>query len=98
MSKPLSVPIPKLYKPWIILCVVVLLGSLLLLAVAVTMGMVAFGSATTPLWVVVVGALAVLGIVGGFTGFFALMLFAGWQTWREARRVQVIPPEHAPHP
>lgn len=88
-------PIPPVFKPWIVLCMVVLVGSFLLLAVAVTFGMVALGAAPTPLWVVIMGAFAVLGIVGGFTGLFGLMLFAGWQTWRESRKVQILPPEES---
>lgn len=91
-----AIPIPKSYKPWIILSVVVLVGSLLLLAVAVTMGMVEFRDPTTPVWVIVIGVLSVLGILAGFSGFFGLLLFAGWQAWREGRKVQVLPPEHAP--
>lgn len=88
--------IPKSYKPWIILSMVVLVGSFGLLAVAVTMGMVELGHPDTPLWVIAAGVLSVLGIVAGFGGLFGLMLFAGWQTWREGRKVQVIPPEHTP--
>lgn len=92
MAEANAVPIPKRYKPWIILSVVVLVGSLVLLAVAVTAGMMLLGAARTPLWVVVVGVLAVAGIGLGFAGFFGLMAVAGWQTWREGRKVQVIPP------
>jgi predicted PurR-regulated permease PerM len=74
---------------------VVLLGSFFLLSVAVTFGMVALGAESTPLWVVIMGVFAVLGIVGGFSGLFGLMLFAGWQTWRESRKVEILPPEES---
>lgn len=92
MTKQISTPIPKRYTPWLILSVVVLVGSLLLLAVAVTGGMIALGATTTPLWVVACGVLSVAGIGLGFAGFFGLMAVAGWQTWREGRKVQVISP------
>jgi hypothetical protein len=70
---------------------VVLVGSFFLLSVAVTFGMVALGAESTPLWVVIMGVFAVLGIVGGF----GLMLFAGWQTLRESRKVEILPPEES---
>lgn len=93
MAKQAPMPIPKRYKPWIVLCTVVLVGSFFLLAVAVTLGMAALGASKTPLSVVVLGGVAVLGILGGFTGLFALLLFAGWHAWRETRKVQILPPE-----
>jgi hypothetical protein len=43
---------------------------------------------------VVLGVVAVLGVAVGFGGFFLMMLTAWWRSHREARRVQVIPPEH----
>ena len=90
----MNTPVPSAYKPWIILSLVVLVGSLVLLAVDVTAGFVYFGEVRNPLWVTVLGVFAVLGILAGFAGFFLLMLFAGWKAWREARRVQIIPPSH----
>ena len=98
MSGLRSAPIPKRYKPWIILSIVVLVGSLMLLAVAVTGGMILLGASTTPLWVIACGVLGVGGIGLGFAGFFGLMAVAGWQTWREGRKVQVISPERNPIP
>lgn len=86
-------PIGKAYKPWLILSLVVLVGSLVLLAVAVTAAFVNFGATTTPLWVVILGVLAVLGVALGFLGFLLIMVAAGWKAWREGRRVQVLPPE-----
>ncbi len=84
----------KGYKPWIVLSVAVLVSSLLLLIVTVFIGFVYYSETGQPLWVVMLGALSVIGIGLGFGGFFLLMMTAGWLSWREERRVQVLPPEH----
>ena len=81
------------YKVWLIASVVVLVGSLGLLAVAVTAAFLSFADQATPLWVVVVGAFAVLGVGVGFGGMFLILATAGWRSFREGRRVQVLPPE-----
>ena len=86
-------PIGKEYKPWLVLSLVVLVGSLFLLAVTVTAAFVEFETVTTPVWVIVLGVLAILGIGLGFAGFLLIMVAAGWKAWRDARRVQVLPPE-----
>ncbi len=85
----------KGYKPWIVLSVAVLVGSLLLLIVSVFIGFVYYSETGQPLWVVLMGVVSVLGIGLGFGGFFLLMMTAGWLSWREGRRVQVLPPERA---
>jgi len=82
----------KAYRPWLIASVAVLVVSLLLLAFVGTMAFV--GSSQAPLWLIALGVVAVLGVAVGFAGFFLMMLAAGWKSFREARRVQVIPPEH----
>ncbi len=91
-------PVGNAYKPWIVASLTVLVGSLILLAADVTLAFVSFGGSNekTPLWVVVVGVAAALGVGLGFAGFFLLMLVAGWQSFRESRRVQVLPPPSAP--
>ncbi len=71
----------------------VLVGSLVLLGVVVVLGFMHFSQASTPLWLVVLAALAMLGVGVGFAGFFLMMVLAGWKSFREARRVQVIPPD-----
>lgn len=86
-------PVGKAYKPWLILSLVVLVGSLFLLTVTVAAAFISFGQQTTPLWIVILGVLAVLGIGLGFGGFLLIMLTAGYKNWREGRRVQVLPPE-----
>ena len=84
----------KAYKPWLIASVAVLVASLMLLAFVGTMGFLDSSKGGTPLWLVVLGVVAVLGVAVGFAGFFLMMVAAGWKSFREARRVQVIPPEH----
>lgn len=87
--------IGKAYKPYLMASLAVLIGSLVLLGVV---GTVAFVSATgepTPLWVIVLGVVAALGLGAGFGGFFLIMVVAGWQSFREGRKVQVISPERA---
>jgi hypothetical protein len=63
-------------KIWLILSVVVLLGSLTLFVVTVVSGFVYFNEASTPLWVTVLGVVAVLGIGVGFGGLFLVLLLA----------------------
>ncbi len=87
--------LPKGYKPWLIASVVILIGSLALLAVAVTAAFWTFADTKAPLWVVILGALALLGVGLGFGGLFLLMLTAGYKSFREGRRVQVLPPERS---
>ncbi len=91
-----SEPIPKAYKPWLVASIAILVGSLILLAVTVTAAFVSFGDRTTPLWLIVLGIISLLGVALGFGGFFLLMATAAYQNWRESRRIQIIPPEH-PH-
>jgi Na+-transporting NADH:ubiquinone oxidoreductase subunit NqrD len=81
--------IGKAYKPWLILSLSVLVGSLVLAGVAVIAGFSSFSASSTPLWVIV------LGVTAGFGGFFLLMVIAGWKSFREGQRVQVIPPGRA---
>ena len=86
--------IGKAYKPWLIASVLVLVGSLGVLGVAATAAFVHPSDQATPLWVIALGVVGALGVGFGFAGFFLMMLAAGWQAFRETRRVQVIPPEH----
>ena len=86
--------IGKAYKPWLLVSLAVLLMSLVMLGVAGTAAFVNTSGGPTPLWVIVLGVVSVLGLGLGFAGFLAIMLVAGWQSWRTSRKVQVIPPEH----
>ncbi len=81
--------IGKGYQPWLILSVVILVGSLVLLAVAVTASFLAFGEQGTPLWVIVIGVAALLGIGLGFGGFVLLMAIAGLKSFRDERKAQM---------
>ncbi len=85
--------LPKGYKVWLIASVAVLVGSLGLLAMAVTAAFWTFADTTAPLWVVVLGALSLLGVGVGFAGLFLLLATAGYKSFRESRRVQVLPPD-----
>jgi hypothetical protein len=85
--------IPKGYKPWLIASVAVLVGSLGVLAIAVTAAFWTFADTAAPLWVVALGAISLLGIGVGFGGLFLLLATAGYRSFRENRRVQVLPPE-----
>ena len=87
--------LPKAYKIWIVASVALLVFSLLLLAISVGAAFFYFSGGVTPVWVVVLGGLAVFGILAGFGGFLTMMGVAGWRSFREARRVQVLPPEHS---
>jgi membrane protein YdbS with pleckstrin-like domain len=94
MNAPLSKAMPNGFKAGLIASVVVLLLSLMLLVGDIAAAFVYFSQEGTPLWVTVVGALAVFGVGVGFAGLFVLMAIAGWRSHREARRVQVISPRH----
>lgn len=87
--------IPKAYKPWLIASVTVLVVSLGVLAVAVGAAFWTFADKTAPLWVVALGALSLLGVGVGFAGLFLLMATAGYKSFREGRKVQVLPPERS---
>ena len=82
------------FKGGLVASVGMLLASLVLFVGDIVAAFVYFSQKTTPLWVTVVGAVAVLGIVVGFAGFFLLMAVAGWRSHRESKRVQVISPKH----
>ena len=85
--------IGKAYKPYLLASLAVLIGSLILLGVAGTAAFIGTTGEPTPLWVIVLGVVAGLGLGAGFAGFFLIMAVAGWQSFREGRKVQVISPE-----
>jgi hypothetical protein len=90
----LSKAIPDSAKKWFVASLGVLLLSLVLVLVDVVAAFVYFADKTDPLWVTLVGVAGAFGVAMGFGGFFLLMVFAGWRSLRESRRVQVIPPVH----
>jgi hypothetical protein len=89
----LAESIGKAYKPYLLVSLTVLIGSLVLLGVVGTIAFIGSGTGSMPLWQVVLGVVAVLGLAAGFGGFLLIMLVAGWQSFRAARKVQVISPE-----
>ena len=81
----------KGYQRWLIAAVVVLVGSLFLLAADGTMAFVSYADRPMPLWLLLVGVVAALGVALGFASMFGLMLVATLRSRREARRVQFMP-------
>lgn len=75
-------PIPKGYSLWLVLFLVLLVGSLLLLGVAAALAFVSYSDTPIPLWLTVFGVLAALGVAAGFGGLFLLVLLAGWRSFR----------------
>jgi hypothetical protein len=92
VSAVLSKAIPDRAKKWLMASLAVLLFSLVLVLGDIVAAFVYFADKTDPLWVTLLGVAGVLGVAVGFAGFFLLMAIAGWRSFREARRVQVIPP------
>ena len=80
--------LPPAYKPWIVASLAILMLSFLLLAGSVVAAFYFFGGEGTPLWVVVLGGFAVLGIVLGFAGFAGMLAIAGWRSFKQGRRPQ----------
>jgi len=87
-----SKAIPDGAKKWLVAFLGVLLFSLLLVLGDIVAAFVYFADKTDPLWVTLLGVVGGFGVAVSFVGFFLLMGVAGWQSLREARRVQVIPP------
>lgn len=92
MSTVLSKAIPDSAKKWLVASLAVLLLSLVLVLGDVVAAFVYFADKIDPLWVTLLGVAGAFGVAMGFGGFFVLMVFAGWRSLREARRVQVISP------
>ena len=90
-------PVAKAYKPWIIASLAILVGSLALLTGTVTVGFLLYQGEPAPLWTVVLGAVGVLGVGVGFAGFFLMMALAAVKSFRDHRRVQVLPPDLSVH-
>lgn len=67
---------------WVVGSTAVILGSLALLAVDVVMGFAYFGQPKWPLWFILLGIVAVLGVALGFAGLVGLMAVAGYKAWK----------------
>jgi len=83
----------RVYKVWLMASIGVLVASLMLVAVAVTAAFISFAKQGTPLWVIIVGTLGGLGVATGFAGMVIILGVAAWRSFRDERRVQVLPPE-----
>ena len=94
MSKATSRALPDGFRGWLVASLSLLLLSLLLLLGDIVAGFVYFSDETRPLWATVLGAAGALGVAVGFAGFFVLMSVAGWRSYRESKRVEIISPTH----
>jgi hypothetical protein len=65
----------------------------MLLAIAVTAWFIQFGSAEVPLWIPVLGVLALLGIGLGFGGMVFLFVVAALKSLAEERKAKQVAPE-----
>lgn len=85
-ARPGAAPaMPKGYQVWLLVCLVVLVGSLLLLAIAAGAAFVYFSDVPVPLWLTALGVLAAMGVAVGFGGLFLLLVLAGWRSFREEK-------------
>jgi hypothetical protein len=92
MSDAKSKSLPDGFKGWIIASVSVLLLSLVLVLGDIVAAFAYFSERTNPLWVTLLGVAGALGVGLGFAGLFVLLAFAGWRSYLESKRVQIIPP------
>jgi uncharacterized sodium:solute symporter family permease YidK len=92
MSVAKSKALPEGFKGWIVASVSLLLLSLVLVLGDIVAAFVYFSDKTSPLWVTLLGVAGALGVGLGFAGLFLLMAFAGWRSYQESRRVQIISP------
>jgi hypothetical protein len=87
-----SKALPDGFKAWIVASVSMLLVSLMLVLGDIVAAFVYFSDKTSPLWVTLLGVAGALGVGLGFAGLFLLMALAGWRSYRESKRVQIISP------
>ena len=82
-SKPGAVPsIPKAYRPWLMLLLALLVVSLFVLVVTASVAFIYYVNVLTPLWLIVLGALAAFGVAVGFGGLFLLLVVAGYSSFK----------------
>jgi hypothetical protein len=90
----MSKALPDGFKGWIVASVSLLLVSLALVLGDIVAAFVYFSDKTNPVWVTLLGVAGALGVGLGFAGLFVLMAVAGWRSYRESKRVQIISPVH----
>lgn len=81
--KTTGTPISDGLKRWLIASVAVLLASLTLFVGNIVAGFVYFNEKTIPLWVTVVGVIAVLGIATGFGGLLLVLVLAALKSHKD---------------
>ena len=84
--------LPDGFKGWIIASVAVMLLSLVLVLGDIIAAFAYFSEQTNPLWVTLLGVAGALGVALGFAGLFVLLAFAGWRSYLESKRIEIIPP------
>jgi hypothetical protein len=94
MSVTKSKALPDQFKGWIVASVSLLMVSLVLVLGDIVAAFVYFSEKTSPWWVTLIGVVGAFGVVLGFAGLFLLMAIAGWRSYRESKRVQIISPDH----
>jgi hypothetical protein len=94
MSVVKSKALPDRFKAWIIASVSLLLVSLVLVLGDIVAAFAYFSEQASPWWVALLGVAGAFGVVLGFAGLFLLMAFAGWRSYQESKRVQIISPDH----
>jgi predicted anti-sigma-YlaC factor YlaD len=94
MSVAESKALPDQFKRWIVASVSLLLLSLALVLGDIVAAFVYFSEKTSPLWVTLLGVAGAFGVALGFAGLFLLMAIAGWRSYQESKRVQIISPDH----
>jgi hypothetical protein len=86
MSTLTSKAMPDGFKWWLVASVSVLLFSLLLFVGNVVAGFVYFMGKTTPVWVTVLGVVALLGMCVGFGGLFLLLILVAVDAHRNDKK------------
>ncbi len=76
-------PIPPAYRPWLVLSLAILVGSLFALAIVASLAFIYYANVLTPLWLVVLGAVSAAGVVVGFGGFFLLLVVGAYTSFKE---------------
>ncbi len=75
-GKVISKAMPDGLKGWLVTSLAVLLGSLVLFVGNVVAGFIYFTEKAPPLWVTVLGVIALLGMAAGFGGVCLVFLLA----------------------
>ena len=86
MNATVNKAVPDGMKSWLLACSVVLIVSLVLLTGNLVAGFYFFSDMKMPVWVSILGAVAMLGVVAGFGGVFLLMAAAAVKDWHKGRR------------